>query len=109
MPAAAPAVNLGPRHEEGAVLPYRDRVLQRSPKARPTGAGFELVLGLEDRQAAPRADECAGALFPVQRARAGPFRPMLAQDPELLRREAPAPLVFGEVDLEGLVRLLLRT
>ncbi len=34
---------------------------------------------------------------------------MLAQDAELLRREAPPPLLFREVDLEGLVRLFLRT
>ena len=45
-----PAANLGPRHEKAPVLLLDDVVrFEGSDEARPTGTGFELVGGAEQR------------------------------------------------------------
>ena len=85
MAVAAGAVDLGARHEEPAVLggtdmPFADGL----PEARPSGAGLELGVRAEEIQAAPRAMIGPRIMAARERTAEGPFRAMLAQDPELL-------------------------
>src|SRR5579859_126718 len=108
MTAAAPAMHLGPRHAESAVLGGADRVVQRLVEARPTRAALELGVGRKQRQVAAGAGEDAFAVLLQKRARARPLRALIAQDFILLRRELRAPLGISLLDLELLTGASLR-
>src|SRR6185437_10984123 len=106
MPTAAAAMHLGADHEKAAVLMGLHRIVQRREEARPAGAALELGAGGEQLLATPRTHECAAPLFDVQRAGAGPFRAVLAQHGELLRRQLPPPLLLAVLHREVLRRRL---
>src|SRR5213078_1039401 len=69
--AAARAVVLGARPEELEILFRGDVAGDRIEEARPAGAAVVLLVGVEQRQVAGRADEGARTLLVVQRAGAG--------------------------------------
>src|SRR5262249_50309482 len=73
-------------------------------EARPAGAALELGVGGEQRQVAAGAGEDALAVLLEQRARARPFRALLAQDLVLLWRQLRAPFGVRLLDLEFLLR-----
>src|SRR6202795_5070542 len=102
MTAAAPAVNLGTQHPEGAVLCFADGVLERLIKTRPAGAAFEFRLRGEQRQGAPGAGEDGLAMLLEQWARTRALGALLTQDLILLRRQLRAPFRIGLFDLEFL-------
>src|SRR6478735_2342393 len=106
MAAAIGAMHLGADHAELAVFAGLDRAFQRLVEARPARTALELLAGFEQLLAAAGAGEGAGALLEVERAGAGPLRAMAAQDLVLLRRQPLAPLRVGQLEREGLVRLL---
>ena len=93
MAAATAAMNLGARHEESAILGRSDAALDRLKETRPACAGFKFRSGFKQFLSAACATEHAGALFGVERARAGSFGAMLAQDVKLLRREIAPPFL----------------
>ena len=96
MRIAIGAAHLGAAHEEAVVLVLGDRaLLHRTRIARPAGAALELVGGRKQGLAATYAIERALALFPVQRARAGPLGAVLACHRERLGREQRLPLGLG--------------
>src|SRR5438309_384093 len=70
---AAAAENLGALHAEGAVGALGDRMGERLPEARPTGAAFELGRGSEERQGAAGAGEDAVPVLLEKRRGAGAF------------------------------------
>src|ERR1700689_98316 len=102
MAAAAPAMNFGPQHPEGAVLGLADRVVERLIEPRPAGAALEFGLRGEQRQVAAGAGEDALAVLLQKRARTRAFGAFLAQDLILLRGELRAPFGVGLFDLEFL-------
>src|SRR5689334_19187834 len=108
MAAAVAAMHLGAHHEKAAVALGFHRAIERRGKARPAGAAVEFGGGVEQRPAAAGAMIDAGGVFLVERAGAGALGAMLAQHAILLRREALAPFVVAERDLEFFVRLTLR-
>src|SRR5262249_16316275 len=69
-----------------------DRALLGIVEARPAGAALELLLRHEQRLAAARALERAGALLEIERAAPRPLGTVAAQHLILLRREQAAPL-----------------
>ena len=71
MAAAAPAMHLGPNHEQAAVLARADSVRERCGEARPAGAAVELRRRREQRQVAAGATEGA---WPMLVVRAGSSR-----------------------------------
>src|SRR5262245_11131239 len=83
MAAAAVAVHRGADHAEGPILLGTDRVVERLPKTRPTGAAVELGIGGIERQVAAGACEGALAMLFEQRAGEGPLRRRLPQHREL--------------------------
>src|ERR1700733_3924095 len=85
MSVASRAVHFRPHHPEVAVDRRGDGLLERSAEARPAGAAFELRLGGKQRLPAAGARERSHAFFVVERACAGAFRAVLAQDVELVR------------------------
>src|SRR6478752_5254445 len=95
MAAAIGAMHFGADHAELAVVAGLDRAFQRLVEARPARTALELLAGFEQLLAAAGAGEGAGAL-----------RAMAAQDLVLLRRQPRAPLCIGQLEREGLVRLL---
>src|SRR5262245_33646997 len=98
MAAAAAAMHLGAHHAVAAVLGALHRARDRIVEARPAGAALELLLGDEQRLAAARAGEGAGALLVIERAAAGGLGAVAAQDVVLLGREQAAPLLVGVGD-----------
>src|SRR6185312_6733903 len=76
--AAAGAADLGAVHEEAAVGLGGDvRRVDRREEARPAGAGVELGVRGEERQAAGGADEDAFLVDLVERAGEGPLRALV--------------------------------
>src|SRR5690349_18265280 len=71
--AAAPAVHFGAQHAERAVAALGHSVRQRLPEARPAGAAVELGSRREQLELAAGADEPAGPVLVVQRAREWAF------------------------------------
>lgn len=67
----------------------------RSPKARPSTAGFVFGFGMEKREIAGLADEDSLAFFLQQRAGAGAFGAILPQDVEFKVGQDFAPLGLG--------------
>src|SRR5260370_14618668 len=102
MAAAAPAVNFGAQHTEGAVFGLADGVVERLIETRPAGAALELRLRGEQRQVAAGAGEGALTMLFQERARSRALGAFLAQDLILLRRQLRAPLGIGLFDLEFL-------
>src|SRR5271169_5206383 len=100
MAAAAAAMHFGPRHAEGPVFGFADRIVERLVEARPAGAALELGLRGEQRQVATGAGEDALAMLLEQWTRARAFGALLAQDFILLRRQLRAPFRVGLFDLE---------
>src|SRR3954447_16065420 len=100
MAAAAPAMNFGAQHAEGAVPGLADRVFQRLPETWPAGAALEFGVRGKQRQVAAGASENALAMFLQQRARPRTLGALLAQDLVLLRRQLRAPFGVGLLDLE---------
>jgi hypothetical protein len=56
-------------------------------ETRPTGAGLELRIGFEQRQAAQAASLGAGGLVVQQRAAKGALRPLMENDASLFSRQ----------------------
>src|SRR5512144_1015751 len=82
--AAAPALDLGARHEEARVLPRLHAPGRgRRGEARPAGAGLELRLRLEQRVAATGARVGSRPVVIPVLARERALRSLLAQDPVL--------------------------
>src|SRR5260221_9236240 len=102
MAAAAPAVNFGAQHPEGAVFGLADGVVERLIETRPAGAALELRLRGEQRQVAAGAGEGALTMLFQERARSRALGAFLAQDLILLRRQLRAPFGIGLFDLEFL-------
>src|SRR5215510_11476172 len=78
MALAADAVVLGPRKDQLEITLGDQYARDRGEEARPAGATVVLHRRGEERQAAAGADEDAGALLAIERARAaalGPSRP----------------------------------
>src|SRR5262245_47879741 len=98
MAAAAAAMHFGAHHAVAAVLGALHRARDRIVEARPAGAALELLLGHEQRLAAARAGEGAGALLVVERAAARGLGAVAAQDVVLLGCEQAAPLLVGVGD-----------
>src|SRR5262245_31510827 len=99
VPAAADAVVLHARQDQLVVGRGAEASGNEVEEARPPGAALVLGLRLEERQLAAGAHEGALALLGIERARARALGALLPKDVELLRREALAPLVVGEVPL----------
>src|SRR5690348_7139731 len=95
MAAAATARHGRANHAEGAVLALVDRMLQRRPEARPTGAAFEFGLRRIKRQIAAGAAEGAVAMLIEKRAGERPLGALPAQHVKLLRRQKLAPFVVA--------------
>ena len=106
MPAAAPAVHLGARHEEALVDGRADGVVERLVEARPAGAAVELGGRGEEREVAAGAVVHAHAVLLVERAREGALGAVLAQHVVLLRGQELLPLLVGLGDLERLGALV---
>src|SRR5580700_1845574 len=104
MPAAAAAMHLGAGHEKAAVGVGLDHLFERRREARPAGAAVELRAGVEQRLAAAGAVIDPGAVLLVERARPGALGAVLAQHAVLLGRQAPAPFLVAQRDLEILAR-----
>src|SRR5712691_10528659 len=100
MAAAPDAMHLGARHPVAAIGRGLDRALLRVVEARPAGAALELLLRHEQRLAASRAGEGAGAFLVVERATPGRLGAVPAQHVVLLGREQPAPLLVAMGDRE---------
>src|SRR5689334_1874979 len=97
MSAAADAVVLRARIDQVIVLLHVEDPRDRSEEARPAGARFELHRGGEERQAAARAGEDAGALLVIEGAGAGALGAFLAHDVEGLGGQALLPLILREL------------
>src|SRR5579872_5602620 len=95
MPAAAAAMHLRARVDQLEIARRRDRSLDRREEARPPGAAVEFGLGAIELQRAGRAREDALAVLVIERAREGPLRAVLAEDPILLGRQFLAPFGVG--------------
>ncbi len=95
MAAATGAAHLRAPDAEEAAAGGDVRRVDRLVEARPAGAGIELGLGAEERQAAAGAHEGAGARLVVERAGERPLGAPLPQDAVLLRRQLLAPLRVG--------------
>src|ERR1700744_2783270 len=92
MAAAGRAQPFVARHAKTAICLCRDRTILRLVKARPAGAALILRLRAVKRRAAAGAEEFAGALFVVQRARSGGLGAVAAQHVILLRRQLRLPV-----------------
>src|SRR3981081_39857 len=80
-------------HEEARVrLGAHVFVGDRLRKARPTRAGIELGVGIEQRRATADASVCAWVLGVVVLTGEGALRPFLSRDTVLLRRALLTPL-----------------
>src|SRR4051794_20485340 len=93
--AADRAVDLGPAHEQAAVLLRLDVVfVERSPEARPSAARVVFGIGRKRGRAASHAT--VGALFfvVVVLPAEGPLRALHPRDAILLRGELVLPLFF---------------
>ena len=93
---ARPAHNFGTVHEEAVVLVERHGVRDRGRgEARPSRAGIEFGVGVEEQRTAPRT--VIGAIVVHVPVLAGEraLRPLLAKHVELLRRQLLAPLLVG--------------
>src|SRR5690606_29043175 len=89
--------DLGPHHAVGPVEVLPHRVVGDGPRERrPPGARLVLHARLEERVAARRADVGARVLGAEEAALEGRLGAVLAQDPVLLGRQAPAPLLLAE-------------
>src|SRR3989442_15265561 len=97
MAAAADAVVLDPRVDQVVVLLGLEDPRDGGEEARPAGAGLELHLGGEERQAAAGAGEDPRALLVVQRAGARALGAFLAHDVEGLGGQLLLPFVLGEL------------
>src|SRR5439155_23550452 len=97
--AAAPAADLGPHHEEAAVLAELSvGQVHRLGEARPAGAGVELGVRPEELSATGSAVVGAvGVCVPVLPGE-GSLRAVLPQHVELLRRELLTPFALGFLD-----------
>ena len=99
MPQMAPAIrahDLRPLHPKRRIRVPRHRPRDAVKVRRPPASGLELVRRLVQRRLASRAPVHArrgGVLVVFARERR--FRALLAQDPELLRREDGAPFGVG--------------
>ena len=96
MAAAAAAMDFGSRHEEAAVGRGVDRLVERRPKARPSGVTVELGVRREKRLTAPGAVIDPGAVLLVKRARSGAFGAVLPQYTVLRRRQLAPPLLLAQ-------------
>ena len=95
--AAARALDLGAYHAERVVDVLGDSAgLDRTREGRPAGTGVELVARVEERRAAARAEEDAGAVVFVERARERALGAFFTEHVELLAGEALLPLFVGE-------------
>src|ERR1700685_634008 len=100
MAAAAPAVELGPHHSEGAILGRADSIFEWPEEARPAGAALEFRFRGEQRQIAAGAGEDAPEMRLEQWTRVRTLGAFLAQDLILLRRQLGAPFGIGFLDFE---------
>src|SRR5207253_4118504 len=90
--AAARAMILGTRIDQLVIRRFADASGNDVEKARPAGAAFELLVGIEERQVTTRADELAVAMFIEQRARSRIFGILLAEHAVLLFGQQFLPL-----------------
>src|SRR6516165_2376525 len=104
MAAAAAAMHLGAGHEAATVGLRLERLLDRRRKARPSRSAVELGIGGEQRLAATGAVIDALAVFLVERARAGAFGAVFAQNSILRRRQLALPLLLTQCNREFLRR-----
>src|SRR5437764_11600043 len=106
MATAAAAMDFGSRHEKAAVGLGFDRVVERRPKARPTGAAVELGVRGKERLAAPRAVIDPGAVLLIEGTRSGAFGAVLPQYPVLRCRQLTPPLLLAQGNRKCLPRLM---
>ena len=99
--AAADAVVLGARIDQLEVALGAERAGNQREKARPAGAALVLHRRGEERQAAADADEHAGTLLAIQRARARALGPFIAEHVVLLRGKDLPPLVVRALERLG--------
>ena len=100
MAAAAAAMNFGSCHEEAAVCLGFDRLVERRPKARPSGAAVELGVRRKDGLTAAGAVIHPAAILLVERARSGAFGAVFPQHSILRRRQLAPPFLFAPRDLK---------
>src|SRR5437762_10266504 len=104
MAAAAAAMNFGSRHEKAAVGLGFDRLVERRPKARPSGAAVELGVRRKQRLTAPGAVIDPRAVLFIERARPGAFGAVLPQHSVLRRRQLTPPLFLAQRNRKFLPR-----
>ena len=98
MTEAAGAVNFGTRPNQSVIGPRSDMsIVDRGPEAGPASAAVILGFAREERQVTTGAVVCARALFPVEGARVCAFRPLFAEDFELIGRDASRPVPFRQM------------
>ena len=102
MAAAAPAVDLGARHDQRIVGLGADRIGQGGSEARPAGAAVVFGLRRIDGEVAAGAMIETGALFVEQRAGERAFGILAPQDEVRAPVELGLPLRIGHSDLEAL-------
>ena len=105
MAAAAPAMHLGARHQQGVVGLGADGFRQRAIEARPAGPAVVFRLRCEQRQIAGCTGECALAFLVIERARARDLGAVQAQHLVLRLAEDRAPLAVALLNFEPAGRL----
>src|SRR4249919_3123026 len=98
MTAAAAAIDFRACHTVAAVLDGLNGSGHRVVKAWPAGAAFEFLFRDEQWLIAAGADECAGALFIIERATSRHFGAVLTHDLVLVRAQQLAPFGVGVRD-----------
>ena len=93
MPAASPAQDLGPVHEQAAVGARDDGAGEWPIEARPAGTAVEFRGRAKQRKGASRTRKRSAAMLHVERTGERPLGPRLAQDVIAVRAEQLLP--FG--------------
>lgn len=92
--AASGAVDFGTGHSVASILDGTHRVRQCGEKTRPAAAALVFRIRIKKQLSTSGACEAAGSLFVVQRARARPFRSVLAEYTILFRCELSLPFIL---------------